>query len=538
MHAIIIYRKFLNQEYLEEEKMFKKIPFHIILTPAYFVVAQFNQNISEVFPEDLVRPIIAVILISLILFLSIKLAIKNSQRAALVVTVLFFFFFLYGLVYGALKTINISSGSLARHRFLLPLFLISMVVLAQKFGRLKNNVGIWTQLFNTFSIALLMIPTLNILLVYKTQTASRNEQTNSAQTSTNATIAVDETQPDVYYIIADAYGRSDYLMDEYDFDNNDFLNWLEEKGFFVADCARSNYAHTALSLSSALQMNYISEFASENQYYDGGLDDYIVHNTVRDELEARGYQIISFENVHWDFYDADVFYDFKTDFFSPYLRPFENLLLTNSMFRAVVEFNSGTQEYFSVLTSTPVKEHYLRQAFILDTLENETINLDGPKFVFAHIETPHGPYVFDENGEFIEEDAFYRGEYYSAINDTYGDLGYIKQIKFMNTRLENIVEKILQESETPPIIIIQGDHSIDEFGTPENRMKILYAIYLPDGNYSSLHSTITPVNTFRIIFNQYFGTNYDLLEDRSFYSQRTDRFSWQEVWEDSIVCHQ
>lgn len=515
--------------------MFKKIPFHGLLIPIYFVVALFNQNMAEVFPEDIIRPVLVVIFLAVCLFLLFYWLTRDIRRAALISSTCLFFFFSYGLIYGALKTTTIFPVSLARHRILLPIFLLLMVFVSFKMSKLKEETSEkFTQLFNLFGTVLFILPLLNLARVSWIQRSAQqaNQETQIEKAVQNG----DETGPDIYYIIADAYGRADYLMDEYGFDNSAFTHWLEDEGFYVAACARSNYAHTVLSLSSAMEMDYIPQYASPDQYYDGGLDDYIVHNTLRSELEKNGYQVATFENVHWDYNDADIFYSFQFNIFSPYLRPFENLLLMNSMFRAVVEFNSTTQTAFSSLTSTPVLEHYQRQKFILDTLEDEVIQLPAPKFVFAHVETPHGPYVFDEDGSFQQEDAYYRGEYYSAINDTYGDMGYIKQIKFMNSRLEGIVEKILQESENPPIIIIQGDHSIEEFGAAEDRMKILYAIYLPDGDYSSFYPDITPVNTFRNVLNDYLGTDYPLLEDHSYFSARTARFTWQEVYEDNPQC--
>jgi hypothetical protein len=53
-------------------------------------------------------------------------------------------------------------------------------------------------------------------------------------------------------------------------------------------------------------------------------------------------------------------------------------------------------------------------------------------------------------------------------------------------------------------------------------MGILNAIYLPDGDARVLYPSISPVNTFRVVFNQYFGTDLELLPDRSyaFASQR------------------
>ena len=50
------------------------------------------------------------------------------------------------------------------------------------------------------------------------------------------------------------------------------------------------------------------------------------------------------------------------------------------------------------------------------------------------------------------------------------------------------------------------------------RMSILNAYYVNAETKTSLYATITPVNSFRIIFNHYFGYNLPLLEDTSYYS--------------------
>jgi len=55
-------------------------------------------------------------------------------------------------------------------------------------------------------------------------------------------------------------------------------------------------------------------------------------------------------------------------------------------------------------------------------------------------------------------------------------------------------------------------------------MKILNAYYLPDGGSEAIYPAISPVNTFRTIFNRYFGGNLPLLEDRSYFSPVDDPF--------------
>ena len=64
------------------------------------------------------------------------------------------------------------------------------------------------------------------------------------------------------------------------------------------------------------------------------------------------------------------------------------------------------------------------------------------------------------------------------------------------------------------MIIIQGDHGLDT----EARMAILNAYYLPGDGAKMLYPTITPVNSFRVVFNAYFGQEYPILPDTSLYS--------------------
>jgi hypothetical protein len=51
-----------------------------------------------------------------------------------------------------------------------------------------------------------------------------------------------------------------------------------------------------------------------------------------------------------------------------------------------------------------------------------------------------------------------------------------------------------------------------------DRMSIFNAYYFPNGKYDLLSDDITPVNSFRIVFDSNFQTDYGLVEDRVFYS--------------------
>jgi len=141
---------------------------------------------------------------------------------------------------------------------------------------------------------------------------SQVSQTNAEKNSSALNLKVSHQPPDIYYIILDGYGRSDILKSEFGYDNSDFLNSLRDQGFFVADCAQSNYAQTQLSLASSLNFNYID--ALSDRFAPGsddrtGLDALIHHGLVRQSLEKAGYTTVAFATgfLATELSDADYF---------------------------------------------------------------------------------------------------------------------------------------------------------------------------------------------------------------------------------------
>jgi hypothetical protein len=115
--------------------------------------------------------------------------------------------------------------------------------------------------------------------------------------------------------------------------------------------------------------------------------------------------------------------------------------------------------------------------------------------------------------------------------------GYRRQIQYVNRLIFETVDAILSRSTTPPIIILQSDHGPGAYlhwGSLENtlpaeRFGILNAYYFPDGNYAQLYPAISPVNSFRVLFNQFFEADYEMLPDRHYYSSWSFPFDFVEV---------
>jgi hypothetical protein len=335
----------------------------------------------------------------------------------------------------------------------------------------------------------------------------KNDFLSKLQLNTNG------ANPDIFYIIIDGYGRQDILNDLYGFDNSDFLNSLEERGFYVANKSMSNYCQTSLSLASSLNMDYVDEMIGDldRQSYDRRpLMELIRSSNVRAILEGEGYYL--------------------TSFFTPY-SPVDINNVDNHRKRIF-----GLTEFFHFLINkTPLplvfrdNQYELYRRDILNVLDYDfdCIDQNKPNFVYAHIIPPHPPFVFDENGELLKINRGFSladGSHWGANREYYID-GYINQIEFINTNLLKMVDIILSKSDRP-IIVIQSDHGPgsgldwnDASNTNfDERLSILNVYYFYDQDYEQLYNTITPVNTFRVIFNQYLGAYIKLLEDESYFS--------------------
>jgi hypothetical protein len=163
--------------------------------------------------------------------------------------------------------------------------------------------------------------------------------------------------------------------------------------------------------------------------------------------------------------------------------------------------------------------------------------IPGPKYVFAHINCPHPPYLFDSTGKPVPKADNLLDQHVWEQTEL-----YVEQLVYLNNRIKLIVGEILSSSKVPPIIVLQGDHgTVSTFysgnGTWESptdsmlreRAGIFNAYYLPGEGQYLLYDSITPVNTFRIIFNYYFGTKYQILDDQSYYSTYDHPYSFRDI---------
>ena len=119
---------------------------------------------------------------------------------------------------------------------------------------------------------------------------------------------------------------------------------------------------------------------------------------------------------------------------------------------------------------------------------------------------------------------------------------YREQLAFLNGKLQATLRRIIAESTRPPVIILQADHgpqlglhlsSLDKTDVP-GRYSIFNAYLLPGGGVDRLYDSISPVNSFRVLFNHYLGTSYPLLEDKSYYTSAHFIYDFKQIPEERL----
>ena len=323
--------------------------------------------------------------------------------------------------------------------------------------------------------------------------------------------------PDIYYIILDGYGRSDAIQTLYGIDNSAFIDSLRQLGFYIAECSQSNYTRTILSVSSTFNMAYIQSLNTHiaPDQDTSWLFPYLKHSLVRQQLEQLGYQTIVFtnpwESMVWE--DADIVYQ---PVGGGYLSPFEYLLLSTTVMRIYLDSEQA------LISQKAYYTNYVDTLYALDKLQ-EVPSISGPKLVFAHIVVPHMPFVFGPDGDYIYIPQ------YDTVNHLYSDedyrRGYTYAVTYINKRMLEIIPQLLRNSTTPPIIIVAGDHGTGNLTTITMNLE---AFYVPD-TAASFYASITPVNIFRVLFDEYFNGSFGLLPDKSYFSAGGMYFNFQEI---------
>lgn len=511
----------------------RTIPFHTFLLAIFPALTLYISNVHILRFSMIWATLAVMVVVAALLLFAGRLLFKDIKKGAILASLVVVLITHYGNYQDRFLDVRIPfffKPIRMDQNFYLWSSLVLLVLCWYVLRRMKTSPVKPTKILNI--VSLVLVATSFFASGASLETASgADEDLSVEQGEILQLTSASATMPDIYYFVMDAYGRADILKEMYDFDNSEFLGYLKAKGFYIADSSTSNYGQTILSIPSALNMQYADEIAksvgtdSENRK---PLRKWLLNNRTINSLKAIGYKVAATDASIFDLVTynegVDVFYSTP----GTNLNLYENHYLNTTIVKA---FNK--RKALTVLDSYGMHRKKILHAF---KRIKKVPRKKGTYFVYGHILAPHQPFVFGKNGEELNpgyEYGIWKPREDGFELEAYRQ-GYINQLQFVNKKLTEIIDHILEHSKQPPIIIIQGDHGpasevMNINGLDNNnfkeRLSILNAYYFPDRDYSHLYDTISPVNSFRVILNQYFGTNLEPIPDKAMYS------SWYRPYE-------
>lgn len=305
-------------------------------------------------------------------------------------------------------------------------------------------------------------------------------------------------KPNVYYLMLDAYVGSDQLVKQTKFDNSEFINFLTDSDFIVANRSFSNYHITLFSFGATLNLDYHDVKLVRGK-------EAISKPAVSELFKGNNKAVNTFKDNNYKYvYVPAVWYLMRC-------RGREDTCLNGK---------SGYIDIFeSVIGNTPFRYIYQKLIIALklsqyDQFENAEIAIDlypnEPKFVLIHFPQLHDR-VYNRNCEQAPENN--------------KKLSYAHNVNCFNNELTAFVEKIIDE-DPDAIIALQADHggrrllpALDKMDSLFNFFSIFSAIRIPENhqfNLAPIFDDASPVNLFRMVFAQLSDETPILLSNNSF----------------------
>lgn len=502
-------------------KLLDFLPVAPVLLASSYIVFLFLHNIGELTINRLWNPLLYAIIIALLLSLILRILMRNTRKGDIFTSVLIILFFSYGEAAEMLGKFHLEIGSvnLGKDQIVLSLWLVLIIGVLILIIRTRRKLSSLNRAFQIIGFAIVIMPAIGIIQYQIIQRV--HPPVTSPLMLPALTTASDNGNnlPDVYYIIPDSYASPGNLSAYFSYDDSTFVTYLKKKGFYIAGESMSNYPTTLLSLSSTLNMEYIDYLSVYKNSKDQSIASPLIEdNNVIKMFKSLGYKY--YQMGSWwlptqSNRNADENYNIQKQYRLG-LDEFTYIIVKSSMISPVLD-----RFFPEKVIGESEKDKRTIINYQFDTIP-QIAALPGPKFVFIHIIAPHAPYVLDQNCSPVT----YAQNWYKPEEKNYTD-----QVNCINNKLKQNIDIILKDSSRPPVILLQADEGAkfiaDKLTPKENwktasgellKMKfpILSAYYLPAVSKKKMYPGITPVNSFRMIFNLYFKAEMPLLPDKNF----------------------
>jgi hypothetical protein len=500
------------------------MPFVLVtVATLYPFIGFLSNNLSEVefFPSIIgVGVLFLALNLGLYALLTKLLGGTQSNRIAVVMAVGFIQLFTFGIVESVSASFEIASG-----RMMLVIWgsiFVALCLAAYKYGH-KRQVMLGVCVV---AGGLTIVPTVQVAYAALLSGIDSRVPELSGAESQKIKPAIDAShRPNVYWFIFDEYVRHDVLLERFKFDNLGFVNALRSKAFFVADNSFANYTSTKISIATTNTMDYFVPLGTK-----------LKHEMWRTKLRGQSTVVKKFRDLGYRYLHAgsgdlnwktkcggfeDTCIEAQTKSKLPLNEAYIGLLRLTPAYRVIRRL---ARETFSI--------GFTRIADVMTAVRRQPKGK--PFYLFAHIMSPHSPKRYEEDCKKIR----YGELEINPDKAPHSSEDYVNDIRCLNREIVAMVQDILSEDTSDPIIIIQGDHGsrlhINKSTTRVDwqRREVwwpalanLSAIRSPEICRSALYDSMSPVNNFRFVFSCIEKRPYKFIRDTKHYVIKEDTFA-------------
>jgi hypothetical protein len=499
-------------------------PFYPLVMGAYLPLKLLGPNLATFNASEGIRAVAIMALIGLALLTFFFLIVRRIHFAAL----------LSGLVLGTILVM------MSNPDYGLPFFITTTAIIILLW--LKDIGYRATRVLNLFAMGILIQPFFAIIVDYTLTQREQADNLNYSPFSTNQlAVTAEEGAPNIVHIVLDGYADADVLENEFNFDNQEFVHALGDRGFILAEDARTPYSQTLLVMASVFGGNYLTPgehplLEEDPDRFRTILGKAVTDGPLKRQLKKLGYIFLSTESgynffapIEGDIVTGPTFGSFSLNFFEG-------------------EFAGRLLEIFPATLTTPLGLAHFQATRFNDYLRHAVtsdihLNQQTPFHYFIHLLAPHPPFVIDRSGKTTDKWIDQFGTLSDASSVTSMDPikqaayreGYLDKLRYINSALIPELDRLIAEVPSPKVIILHGDHGSGasihhddkSLGCLTDRYTPLLAVYSDDPAIARLFSGINNgrfnlVNIYRILADASFGTSLGLLEDKSWFSSWGD----------------
>jgi len=481
--------------------------FYIFFIPVFFVLHGYNENFGQIGFAECMTLLITYWAVTIIIYSTAWLFYRNHLKASLLTAALLSIYFFFGALQDFLKA---HLPVLAKYQIIMPAIFIALCSLAVHLKKSKQSFKRVTFFLNILLVIYLSYDT-TVLILKSMRPGQEKISVYDSDKKFPYVPCTDCNDPDIYFLLFDEYSSTENLKERFNFDNSALDSFLLQKGFKLLSHSYSNYNFTWFSMSSMLNLNYLTGLkdpdAVTSEDYDQ-CNELIRNNEVIRYLSSRKYDIVNLSIFNLKGSPSPV----ETSFIPVKIR----LITDQTLFRRVV------RDLGWILLTGRFKIKWLTKNSLFEILNinNKILELanqesrlksGSPRFVYVHLLMPHRPFYYDKDGRLRRAQSLIaeiKGEHIDS---------YLEYVIYTNGQIRTLVNTIQKNTNNKAVIILMGDHGYRLRSGEPFKNNNLNAVYFPDKNYSLMNDSIGTVNQFRAIFNTLFKQKMAMLKDSTIF---------------------